>query len=693
MHLDGDGANVLVHAPHAWAVDLCLLGPGGEHRLGLHRGRWGRWFGRVPGMAAGQAYGLRVHGPWDPARGQLHNPHKLLLDPYARGIQGEVRLGPASFGVTVDEKWQPLRGHRRNDRDSAGAMPHSVLLPQREPAAGFTGPPAGHRVIYEAHVRGLTLTLPGVPEQLRGTYAGLAHPATVAHLRQLGITTIELLPIHAKADEPALVRRALSNYWGYNTLSFFAPEPSYATAASRTAGAGAVVDEVAQMVADLHAAGLEVVLDVVYNHTAEGDKYGPVYSWRGLDNRGYYLHRGSRYRHYEDVTGCGNSLDFRHRAVVGMVLDSLRYWREQIGVDGFRFDLATTLGRRGHGFDADHPLWVALATDPVLAGTLLIAEPWDVGPGGWRTGSFPAPMSEWNDLYRDTLRRFWVADAGALHAGGAGHDLRELGTRLAGSADLFADGPEGRGPLASINYVTAHDGFTLADLVSYDTTHNEANGEYGQDGAGQNLSWNHGQEGRSTNPTVATLRRRTMRNLIGTLLVSGGVPMLTAGDEIGRSQQGNNNAYCQDNPTSWIDWTLAPWQEDLRATVAHLTRLRRHLPALRPARFHQPEDGAGAATLRWFDEDGQAMTPGRWHDPHRRVLQLLLADGPSQQRVLVVLNGAANSVQVTLTGAGPAEYDLVWDSVWERPQEAVPGARAGSECAMVSLSMRIYRGR
>src|SRR5699024_6823979 len=278
--------------------------------------------------------------------------------------------------------------------------------------------------------------------------------------------------------------------------------------------------------------------------------------------------------------GCGNSLDFRHRVVVGMVLDSLRYWREQIGVDGFRFDLATTLGRRGHGFDPDHPLWVALATDPVLAGALLIAEPWDVGPGGWRTGSFPAPMSEWNDLYRDTLRRFWVADARALEAGEAGHDLRDLGTRLAGSADLFAggadlpDAPEGRGPLASINYVTAHDGFTLADLVSYDTKHNEANGEYGQDGTAQNLSWNHGQGG-------------------------------------------NTNAYCQDNPVSWVDWHLAPWQEDLRETVAHLTRLRRHLPALRPARFHRPEGEAGAATLRWFDEYGQAMTPGRWHDPHR----------------------------------------------------------------------------
>src|SRR5699024_10926351 len=294
--------------------------------------------------------------------------------------------------------------------------------------------------------------------------------------------------------------------------------------------------------------------------------------------------------------------------------------------------MAPTLGRRRHGCRAAPPRWVGLATDPVLAGRLLTAAPWDAGSGGWRTGSFPAPMSEWNDLYRDTVRRFWVADAGTLHADGTGHDLRELGTRLAGSADLFADGPEGRGPLASINYVTAHDGFTLADLVRYDTKHNEANGEYGQDGAGQNLSWNHGQEGGSSDTGVATLRRRTMRNLLGTLLVSGGVPMLTAGDEIGRSQRGNNNAYCQDNPTSWIDWHLAPRQEDLRDPVAHLTRPRGHLPALRPTRFHQPEGGAGAATLRWFDEDGQAMTPGRWHDPHRRVLQLLLTDGHGEER-------------------------------------------------------------
>ena len=699
VHLGEAGLRVLVHAPHADRVETCFpgAGPDGtERRVRLHRGRWGRWFGTVPGIGAGQAYGFRVSGPWEPARGLLHNPHQLLLDPYARGVQGPLELGPEIYGHQVDEELHPVGRRRRPDhRDSAGHVPVSVVITDHFDGPQVTHPQVPWRdtVIYEAHVRGLTQRLPGVPAELRGTYAGLAHPATVAHLKALGITAVELLPIHAKASEPALTRRGLSNYWGYNTLAFFAPEPSYATVAAQQAGPQAVLDEVKGMVALLHKAGLEVLLDVVYNHTCEGGLDGPMLSWRGLDNRGYYLHRGARHSEYEDVTGTGNSLDFRSRAVVTMALDSLRYWTQVVGVDGFRFDLATTLARRGHTFDPDHPFLVALAADPVLAGVKLIAEPWDVGPGGWRTGQFPAPLAEWNDRFRDTLRRFWITDAAAAVHGGVGQDLRELATRLSGSADLFSPrpAPEGRGPGASINYVTAHDGFTLADLVSYDHKHNEANGEENRDGTDNNLSWNHGVEGTSDDPEVLAHRQRTMRNLLGSLLLAGGTPMLTAGDEIGRTQQGNNNAYCQDSEISWVDWELADWQQDLTATVAHLLRLRSELPALRPDRFHHGEATEVHPTLSWYDEHGGPMTHHRWHDPHRRVLQMSLRDTGDPSEVLVVFNGAANPVGVTLTSAGTSDLELVWDSCWERPQagERVP---AGSTVELPELSMRLYRG-
>jgi len=692
------GASVLVHAPHAERVELCLLGagPGGaERRVRLHRGRFGRWFGIVPGVAAGQRYGFRVAGPWEPGHGLLHNPHKLLLDPYARAVQGRLELRPEVYGHQVDDDLQQVGRPRPDERDSAGHVPVGVVLDSAD-ALPVHHPQVPWRdtVIYEAHVRGLTMQLPGVPPELRGTYAGLAHPVTLAHLQSLGITAVELLPIHAKVDEPALTERGLTNYWGYNTLAFFAPEPSYATAAAQQAGPAAVLAEVQGMVSLLHEAGLEVILDVVYNHTCEGGLDGPMLSWRGLDNAGYYLHHGARHHEYEDVTGTGNSLDFRSRTVVGMALDSLRYWTEVIGVDGFRFDLATTLARRGHTFDADHPFLVALATDPVLSAVKLIAEPWDVGPGGWRTGQFPAPMAELNDKFRDALRTFWITDAAALAHGGAGGDLRELGTRLSGSADLFSPSPapEGRGPNASINYVTAHDGFTLADLVGYDHKHNEANGEENQDGTDNNLSWNHGVEGPTDDVEVLAHRRRTMRNLLGTLLLAGGTPMLTAGDELGRSQQGNNNAYCQDSPLSWVNWDLEDWQEDLAATVAHLLRLRAAVPALRPERFHHGESTDVHPTLAWYDEHGGPMTHHRWHDPHRRVLQMYLRDVRDAGEVLVVLNGATNPVGVTLTSAGAMELELCWDSVWERPQ-AGELVHAGSTIVVPELSIRLYRAR
>ncbi|MFH5824054.1 glycogen debranching protein GlgX [Georgenia sp. AZ-5] len=564
-------------------------------------------------------------------------------------------------------------------------------------------------MLYEAHVRGLTMNLRGVPPELRGTYAGLAHPATIAHLKRLGVTTVELLPIHASLAEPWLTRKGLGNYWGYNTLGFFAPEPRYATRAAREAGPQAVLAEVKGMVALLHAAGLEVVLDVVYNHTCEGGADGPSLSLRGLDNTGYYLHDGARPAALVDVTGCGNSLDFRRTRVVQLALDSLRYWAGEVGVDGFRFDLAVTLGRNGADFTPYHPFFVAMTTDPLLGSAKLIAEPWDLGPGGWRTGQFPAPTADWNDRFRGAVRTFWLADAGAQAKGHTGRDLRELATRMSGSADLFGLGevPGGRGPLGSVNFVTAHDGFTLADLVAYDHKHNAANLEDNRDGSDDNRSWNHGLEGpvRRDSPfaVVLPLRRRSMRNLLGTLLVSAGVPMITAGDEIGRTQRGNNNAYCQDNEISWVDWETEPWQRDLLATAAYLLDLRRDHPVLRPARFAsgRPAPGDDVADLAWFDARGEAMTAQLWHDPHNRVLQMLRSGRPGAD-ALVLLNGSLDLQEVTLVKGRGADYELVWDSAWERPgqhradSDAEPMsllASPGETVELESLSMRVYLTR
>jgi len=735
-HLRDGGVDVAVVAPLASAVDLCLLDPEPssptgftERRYALHRGPHGVWQGRVPDVHSGQRYGYRVHGRWDPAAGLRHNPDKLLLDPYTRGVTGEFRLGPEVYGHTVNEDLAPVAGWHRSELDSAGHVPHGVLLDDVAPVPDHARPhvPWERTVIYEAHVRGLTMQLPGVPEHLRGTYAGLAHPATIAHLQSLGVTAVELLPIHAAGDEPFLLERGLTNYWGYNTLAFLAPEPCYATREAREQGAAAVLDEVRGMVHLLHQAGIEVLLDVVYNHTCEGGDGGPTLSWRGLDNAGYYMHDGVRPAHMVDVTGTGNSLDFRRTRVVQLTLDSLRYWVQYVGIDGFRFDLATTLGRNGAEFTPDHPFFVAVATDPVLSRVKLIAEPWDVGPGGWRTGEFPAPFADWNDRFRDAARTFWLSDPATGVAGGTGEDLRDLATRLAGSADLFAHGPVpgGRGPLASINYVTAHDGFTLADLVTYNLKHNEANGEDNRDGSDDNRSWNHEVEGPVTVPAdeprderggpgdaaaaagwtprehhrgadILAGRRRSVRNLLGTLLLSAGTPMLTAGDELGRSQRGNNNAYCQDNEISWVDWELAPWQEELLATSRYLLRLRREHRVLRPDVFATGHTAPGDTIpdLSWYRQDAGPMSPGDWHDSHVRVLQMLRSGRPfGDSDLLLVLNGSLADQTVTAPRGAGVTYELVWDSSWEHPpQDPTPAERLapGATTEMAGLSLRVY---
>ncbi|MFV0426077.1 MAG: glycogen debranching protein GlgX [Beutenbergiaceae bacterium] len=691
VHLVGDGIDVVVSAPHADTVWLCLLD---EHEGRLHERRiallprtHGRWHGHIRDVQAGQRYGLRVEGPWDPARGLRHNPNKLLLDPYARGITGQIQLRPEIYGHAVDGHLRPIDGDEPDSADSAPFVAHAVVLADH-PGGGTSNRPCvtwSRTLIYEAHVRGLTMQLPGVPEHLRGTYAGLAHPVTIEHLRSIGITSLQLLPIHAKFSEPALSARGKVNYWGYNTLSYFAPEPTYATDSAQQHGPAAILDELKGMVQLLHEAGIEVLLDVVYNHTCEAGPDGPTLSLRGLDDLGYYLHEGAAA--YFDVTGCGNSLDFRNQRTVQLALDSLRYWVQQIGVDGFRFDLATTLARHGRIVDMNHPFLVALATDPVLSGTKLIVEPWDLGPDGWQTGNYPEPISEWNDRYRDAVRTFWLSDSAAIAAGEPGHDTREIATRLAGSADLFArsDAPPGRGPVASINYVTAHDGFTLADLTRYDVKHNDGNGEDNRDGTDNNRSWNHGAEGSATDADMSAARRRTMRNLLGMLFVSAGVPMVTAGDEFARTQHGNNNAYCTDDESVWIDWNLDEDQHNQLATLRHLAALRRDHLALRPWRFRRPEElTSGEPALAWFDEYGRPMTPAMWHNRHRRVLQMYRRGlEPGGRDVLVVINGAGNSVDVAVPDID--RFELVWDSVWERPQPPID-----SSSTMSAHSMRIY---
>ncbi|MGB5953026.1 MAG: glycogen debranching protein GlgX [Ornithinimicrobium sp.] len=661
VSLTGDGAHVAVMAAHADRVELCLFDqrPDGEHeqRIPLTQNRHGIWWDFIDGMQAGQRYGFRAHGPWSPREGHRHNPAKLLVDPYARSIEGEVTWGPHIYGHRVDDQWRPEReGTVLDDRDSATYTPRSVALGDGFDWAGDTCPatPWSRTVIYEAHVKGLTMQHPDVPREIRGTYAALGHPAIIDHLNGLGVTALELLPIHAFTHEPHLQRREWTNYWGYNTLNFFAPHAAYA-AASDPAG---VVEEVKGAIKALHAAGIEVILDVVYNHTCEQSaSEGATLSWRGLDNRSYY--RLDDQGRDIDVTGCGNTIDTSNPRVTRMVLDSLRHWVQDFHVDGFRFDLAPALARgRAHSVRHDHALLVALRTDPVLSGVKLIAEPWDLGVHGWQTGQFPPPLAEWNDAFRDTIRTFWGPDVERAQHGAGGTGVRDLATRVAGSRDLFDE--DDRGPIASVNLVTAHDGFTLADLTAYEHRHNEANGEDNRDGHGDNRSWNHGVEGETDDDAVLGARGRTIRASLATLLCAAGVPMLTAGDEFGRSQSGNNNAYCQDNELGWVSWDLAPWQLEVLTDVRAMVALRQRHAVLRPSRFPTFDPVPGRVRIRWFDEHGEVMHEEQWVDPHRRVVQALFDtehDGSPDEPVLVVFDGSADGVMVQAPAAAEAVSD------------------------------------
>jgi glycogen operon protein len=634
------GLNVAWPAPNATALELCLFDDAGRHeqqRL-LLPGRSGDvWHGFVPGAGPGLVYGLRAHGPWRPDRGHRFNPKKLLLDPWAREIVGRFEHGPQHMGADPQHP-----AHPDEHDNAAGALKARVV---HEPPAD--GAPlhraADDAVILEVHVRSFTRLMPEVPEPLRGTYLGLASDAAIAHLRHLGVNAVSLLPVHQHLDELHLVQRGLVNHWGYNTVGFFCPSPRYAT---RWDGAAARA-EFSTMVQRLHAAGIEVLLDVVFNHTAEGDARGPTIAWRGLDNALWYrlpLHERAA---YENWSGCGNTLAVHQPRVLQFVLDSLRHWVQRYHVDGFRFDLAPVLGRGEQAFDRRAAFFQALQQDPVLAGTRLVAEPWDLGPDGYQLGRFPAGWHEWNDAFRDTVRAFWL-----------GHPCTRgaFAQRLAGSSDVMQ--AQGRLPSASVNYVVSHDGFCLHDLVSHQQRHNHANGEGNRDGHGHNLSWNCGHEGPTDDPRVLLRRRRLQRALLATVLLAQGTPMLAAGDEIGHAQGGNNNPYCQDNPITWLDWSAADLA--LRDFVAHVLALRaRHRP-FADRWYTGLHDARGRTDLAWFDRDGRPLDAAAWNDPHARTLAAQIgAPGRGGSALLLLFNAEPADADFALP---PGAWQWVLDS-------------------------------
>ncbi|MDX6644915.1 MAG: isoamylase [Miltoncostaeaceae bacterium] len=604
---DGVGTNFAIFSEVAQRVELCLVDDEGvETRVGLHERDGFVWHCYLPRIGPGQRYGYRLHGPYDPAQGLRCNPHNLLLDPYARAVEGMVDWDPAVLGYPLGDPDGPL-----NEEDSA---PHAMLGVVINPYFDWQDDrPPRHlyhqTVVYEAHVRGLTARHPAMPSEIRGTYAGVAHPAVIEHLQSLGVTAIELMPVHQFVHDGHLLDRGLRNYWGYNTIGFFAPHNEYAASSQR----GEQVQEFKAMVRALHAEGIEVILDVVYNHTAEGNHLGPTLSFRGLDNTSYYRLVDDDPRFYYDTTGTGNTLLMRHPHVLQLVMDSLRYWMQEMHVDGFRFDLASSLARQFHEVDRLSAFFDLVQQDPLVSRAKLIAEPWDLGPGGYQVGNFPPQWTEWNGRYRDCVRDYWRGEPATLG---------EFAARLSGSSDLYQQ--DGRRPFASINFVTAHDGFTLRDLVSYNEKHNEANGEDNMDGESHNRSWNCGAEGPTDDPEVLALRARQQRNMLTTLFLSQGTPMLLHGDELGRTQGGNNNAYCQDNEISWIDWEHA--DEALLEFARAVSRLRAEHPVFRRRRFPRGRMpwGNGPGEIEWLRPDGSLMEDGDWEVGFAKSLAVFL---------------------------------------------------------------------
>jgi glycogen operon protein len=659
---DGEGVNFALFSSSAEKVELCLFDDSGRReyqRIELLGPTEQIWHCYLPQVRPGQHYGYRVHGPYNPERGLRFNPHKLLIDPYAKRLSAPLVWRDAHFGYRVGAKREDRVMDRRNN---GPAVPKGVVVEDAFSWGADTRPdiPWRDTVIYELHVKGFTARHPGVDPELRGTFAGLASPAAIEHLKRLGVTAVELLPVHAHVDERDLVDKRLTNFWGYNTIGFFAPDLRFSASGG--------VAEFKEMVKRLHSAGIEVILDVVYNHTAEGNHLGPTLSFRGIDNAAYYRLMPDDPRHYLDFTGCGNSLNTMHPRTLQLVMDSLRYWVREMHVDGFRFDLAPVLARQEHEVSRNSSFFDILHQDPLLAQVKLIAEPWDVGEGGYHVGNFPVGWSEWNGRYRDTVRTYWRGDQG---------QLGDLAYRLTGSSDLYQS--HGRSPHASINFITAHDGFTLRDLVSYNDKHNEANLEANADGHGHNLSWNCGVEGETCDDEVLRLRERQRRNLMATLVLSQGVPMLLAGDELGQTQSGNNNAYCQDNELAWLDWGLCERNRRFCDYVCELLRLRREHPLLRRTTFFRGHESD--QDIMWLKPDGGEFTEGDWGNPEARVVGVLLNGNAvrdcdrccrpiSDDTLLLLCNTSDAAMTFCLPerwGSGP------WRVAIDTTQEIAPG--------------------
>ncbi|MGD1878728.1 MAG: glycogen debranching protein GlgX [Kiloniellaceae bacterium] len=663
VHSDGEGCNIAVFSENATKIELCLFSDDGQRetaRMPLPEKTGPVWHGYLPGLAPGALYGLRAHGPYAPERGHRFNPHKLLLDPYARALTGRVTVSDATLGY---DPAAPEADLSLSTADSAAAMPKCIVTAPLPPVPAGERPnvPWDETILYEAHPKGLTQLWPGLPDDLRGSYDALAAEPVLEHLKSLGVTAVELLPVQALVDDRFLVEKDLVNYWGYNTIGFFTPEPRY----FGPSGEGAAgLDSFREMVRRLHGAGIEVILDVVYNHTAEGDQNGSTFSFRGLDNAAYYRLQHGQKRYYVNETGCGNTLNVAHPYVLRLVIDSLRWWVEAMGVDGFRFDLATTLGREAQGFDPAGGFMDALRQDPVLSNVKLIAEPWDLGPGGYRLGDFPPPFAEWNDAFRDGVRKFWRGDA---------HAAQDMAERLLGSAGTFDR--NGRRSWSSVNYVACHDGFSLADTAAYSEKHNEANGEENRDGHDENYSDNCGAEGDSEDTGIRLRRAQRRRNLLATVFLAQGTPMLRAGDEIGDSQGGNNNAYCQDNAISWIDWDAG--DKAFLGFVRRLIALRKAHPCLRQSWFlhgaKRAEDGH--EDVKWLGLDGGQAN---WRDPGLAGFCLVLrqsAEAPSYATdgdvVVLAFNGSPKAVTTRLPAAPEGR---IWVRALDTAQPDAPKA-------------------
>ena len=688
---DGAGVNFALFSEYATKVELCLFDSRDakreSERIILPEQDEFVWHGYLPGIQPGQLYGYRVHGPYEPEKGHRFNPHKVLLDPYARAVGRDLQWDDSLFGYKLGDEDADLSF---DERDNVAFAPLGIVLDTAFTWGDDRPPlvPWNRTLIYEVHVKGFTMRHPGVPKAIRGTYAGLATEAAIAHLKRLNVTAVELLPVYHHMDDKFLLDKQLSNYWGYNTLAYFAPDTRYASQRSPRKA----VQEFKFMVRTLHQAGIEVILDVVYNHTCEGNQNGPTLSLRGIDNANYYkLTPEGRY--YMDYTGCGNSMNMQHPRVLQFILDSLRYWVRDMHVDGFRFDLASTLARELFAVDKLSTFFDIIQQDPVLSHVKLIAEPWDVGEGGYQVGNFPVQWTEWNGKYRDCVRRFWKGDGGTYN---------EFATRLTGSSDLFGD--DGRKPVASINFITCHDGFNLQDLVSYNDKHNEANGENNNDGANDNNSWNCGAEGPTDDPAIKVLRERQKRNLLATLLLSQGVAMVLAGDELSHTQQGNNNTYCQDNELTWLNWELNAEQKDFLEFVCRVTSFWKEHPAFQRRRFFRgkPIRGGGVKDIAWLEPNGKEMSDEAWGAGYVQCLGVHLSGDTGEKdefgkpvrddHVMLLLNAHHEAIPFTLPDPGG---NATWESVFDtaNSQAATSSHQGGETYPLEGRSMAVFRAR